>query len=292
MKSAVFLGLCLSLGTMPTASASIRIRAWIDGRSQLILDDATARWQHFDFAAPGRLDCNTGAEIQATYLESVAWWPEWADLPDCENRFCGGCFSSLFEGLQEPLPNKPYTPTLKLIESRGTALIVEYPSEANGYRVVIEFDDNPWNAAAWYEVDLEVFGNGCSASNYCLSTPNSSGQAAKIHVGGSLSVADNSMLLRVSAGPAHQPGLFFYGSEPAGLPFVNGYLCVSPFSPGLIRIAPAVQLDGLGEVERWVDMQQLPPSGQITGGSTWYSSSGFAILSQAVAALTLRMVCR
>ena len=70
---------------------TVRIRACIDGRSRLILDDDTARWQHFDFAAPGRNECNLGVPIEPTFVSGVEWWPQWPDLPDCENRFCGGC---------------------------------------------------------------------------------------------------------------------------------------------------------------------------------------------------------
>jgi hypothetical protein len=137
-------------GTRPPAGA-IDIRAWIDGRSRLILDDDTATWQHFDWAAPGRLNCNLGSPTESTFLDGVAWDPVWPDVPDCENRFCGGCFSSTLSGLQSPLPNSDFTPVLVPIEARGTVAIVEYPSAANGYRVVVEFDDDPEGGAAWYE---------------------------------------------------------------------------------------------------------------------------------------------
>jgi hypothetical protein len=246
---------------------SIHISAWIDGRSRLILDDDTATWQHFDFAAPGRLGCNVGYPTQPTFFDGVAWDPVWPDVPDCENRFCGGCFSSVFSGLQTSIPNSDFTPVLDLIQSRGFTSIVEYPSAGNGYRVVIEFNDDPPGGADWYEVDLRF--SDCTASSYCTSTPNSSGSAATLSIAGSMGIAANDTQLLASDCPPRSPGFFFYGANATRTPFGNGYLCVSPFPPGLFKVAPTTFVAANGRAQVWLNFIHLPAGGEILGGSTW-----------------------
>jgi len=94
-------------------------------------------------------------------FDGVAWDPVWPDAPDCENRWCG-CFSSASSELQTSLPNEDFTPVLDLVQSRASSSIVEYPSAGNGYRVVIEFDDDPQGGADSYEVVLRL--SDCTAT--------------------------------------------------------------------------------------------------------------------------------
>jgi hypothetical protein len=44
-----------------------------DGRSRRTLDDDTAPWQHLEFAAPGRNECNLGAPIEPNPVAGVEW---------------------------------------------------------------------------------------------------------------------------------------------------------------------------------------------------------------------------
>ncbi|MCK6447210.1 MAG: hypothetical protein L6Q99_12545 [Planctomycetes bacterium] len=246
---------------------SVHIQAYVDGRSNLILDDDSATWQHFDWAAPGRLDCNMGAEMQPTILDGVTWWPGWPDVPDCENRDCGGCFSSTIVGLPHPLPNADFTPQIVVHHARGPVTIVEWPSSTNGWRAVIEFEDTYFGAADWYDVEFSFSAVGVP---YCTSTINSSGAAATISVSGSLSVAVNDLVLHAQGGPVGRPGLFFYGLAPAELPFADGWLCVSPFAPGLVRLQPVQVIDMSGTASLAVDLTSLPPWAPIAPGTTAY----------------------
>ncbi|MBI5365310.1 MAG: hypothetical protein HZA53_19185 [Planctomycetes bacterium] len=148
------IALCVSTSAVGGRADTLNVRAWIDGRSQLTLQGDTAQWSQFDFAAPGRLDCDTGSPIQPTYLGVAAWLPNWPDASTCENRFCN-CSSDVFTGLVPSLPSASFTAVLHLVQVRNQCTIVEFPTAANGYRVVIEFDDNPWGGADWYEVVLE-----------------------------------------------------------------------------------------------------------------------------------------
>jgi hypothetical protein len=249
-------------------AGAIDVRGWIDGRSRLILDDDTVLWQHFDFAAPGRLDCDIGVQIQPTYLEGVEWYPTWPDLPTCENRDCNGCTSDLFVGLVNPVPNIQLMPILDKLEGRGLVTLIEPPTAANGHRMVIEFNDNAFNAAAWYEIEIR-FGE-CNVEPYCTSVPNSTGMAAVIEVDGSLSVSATDTMLHAARCPPDRIGVFVYGGAPVQMPFCNGYLCVSPYSPGLFRVPAMVPIDSLGIAETPLTFNLLPSSGAILGGSTWY----------------------
>ncbi|MBK7878647.1 MAG: hypothetical protein IPJ77_23565 [Planctomycetes bacterium] len=134
-------------------SEVVRVRAWIDGRSRIVLQGDTAQWQHFDWAAPGRLNCDTGTAIEPTILSGATWYPNWPDAESCENRDCG-CSSDLFTGLVPSLPASNFSIALHVVQSRGATMIAEYPSVTNGWRVVIEFDDGSPGGADWYEVDV------------------------------------------------------------------------------------------------------------------------------------------
>ncbi len=262
--------LALSALSLPLAAqATVHILAEIDGRSRLILAGDTAQWQHYDFAAPGRIDCDTGYPIEPTYLEGSPWWPQWADLPDCENRDCGGCTSEVLTGLAPALPLSDYQGLLTPIQARGSVAIVEQPSSANGYRVVLEFNDNGWGGADWYEVELYAQSGLGQVTRYCLSTPNSTGLPATIGIGGSISVAANSLQLLAYQCPPSRPGIFVYGQAQAQLPFADGYLCISPFSPGLHRMGSALTLSASGAAVLPVDMSTLPPGAPIASGTTW-----------------------
>jgi hypothetical protein len=249
------------------AAQTIRIRAWIDGRSRLLLDDDTAQWQHFDFAAPGRNECNLGVPAEPTSIAGVEWWPQWPDVPDCENRSCGGCTSDVLSGLVPGVPDATQRVTIVPIQVRSECTLVEPPSSANGYRVVVEFDDNGPVGSDWYEIDLVL--EPSVGEPYCTSTPNSTGAAATLSADGSLSLVANDTFLGAHSCPPGCLGIFFYGGSGIQLPFGNGYLCVSPLDPGLLRVAPAMPVDAGGEAHCHLDLESLPTSGPITAGSTW-----------------------
>ena len=107
------------------------------------------------------------------------------------------------------------------------------------------------------------------ARSFCTSTTNSTGLAAKMGCAGSLSVCQNNTCLVAEGVPAGSFGLFIYGSHEARLPVANGTLCVSPFHPGLFRIAPAVVANASLRAELELDIPSLPAAGAITPGSTW-----------------------
>lgn len=106
--------------------------------------------------------------------------------------------------------------------------------------------------------------------HYCSSVPNSSGLPCSLESSGSVSLANDDFVLLANGCPPLANGLFFCGSNHAQIPLANGFLCVSPFTPGIFRLPPAVQAGGNGSVARALEFGALPPGCVITPGSTWY----------------------
>lgn len=127
---------------------SITIRAYIDGRSQLIFKGNTVQWYHMDWVAPGRW----GGADEPTYIKGVPWYP-WPSIGDY--WFCY-CYSDIFERLFPSIAHADMTIELEGVVSRGQTQVVQYPSAANDYTLIIEFDDNSQEGADWYEIVLHV----------------------------------------------------------------------------------------------------------------------------------------
>lgn len=78
---------------------------------------------------------------------------------------------------------------------------------------------------------------GGSATNYCQASPHSFGGPAAITWSGSLDLSTNTFGLKTSALPPVTAsfGMFTYGQVQTNVPFANGFLCISPFNPGIFR---------------------------------------------------------
>ncbi|MBC8253851.1 MAG: SUMF1/EgtB/PvdO family nonheme iron enzyme [Ardenticatenia bacterium] len=134
----------------------LTIGAYIDGRSQLVVQSGAVHWHHLDWAAPGR-NSELG-EIKPTFLNGAAWCPTWPDSPDAENRDCG-CDSSTYVGIP-PLAMQDQTVGLKADQARAKVTIVQQPQADNSYTLIVEFDDNDPLGADWYEVDIGYIAGG------------------------------------------------------------------------------------------------------------------------------------
>ncbi len=147
-------------GTAPTLPDALTVRAFIDGRSQLVVRGERVYWHHLDFAAPGRWqDPDTQrAYDEPTYLNGVAWYPIWPDQPDRENRDCG-CNSSSINGIP-PLARQDQTATLSIEQARGLVIVIQQPEAGNDYTLIVEFDDGGPGGADWYEVTLQYVTSG------------------------------------------------------------------------------------------------------------------------------------
>ncbi len=139
------------LAELEATSYSLTVEAFVDGRSQLILKGDTAQWSHLEYAAPGRL----GAGNEATQLGSLAWYPEWPDLPDRENRGCN-CYSSMAHGVSPALPGQEMKLAALQVSGDGClATVVQSPSPYNDSTLIVEFSHPP-AGAAWCMVTINA----------------------------------------------------------------------------------------------------------------------------------------
>jgi hypothetical protein len=128
----------------------LNIRAYIDGRSQLIIEGNTLHWYHLDNDAPGRWEL--GEAIHPTYINHIGWYPTWPDIPDATNDFCY-CYSSIYVGIPD-LARINQRVWLDIVQGRGRVFVIQQPNIDNNYTLIIDFDDNPGDGAEWYEVNL------------------------------------------------------------------------------------------------------------------------------------------
>jgi hypothetical protein len=148
MKKLVISLICILLVSTSFGQASIKIRAFIDGRDQIIIKGSTIQWLHYTYAAPGRLSL----QKLPTYLNDVAWYPDWPDIPNAENR--QKCYSSVYSDLIPALPSSAEFYYLTKISGTGGMFIAQQPRDTNKYTLIIEFDDY-LPGAQWYETTIE-----------------------------------------------------------------------------------------------------------------------------------------
>jgi hypothetical protein len=152
-KSLLLVGFIFFLAILNTIALAenivIPIEVLIDGRSRLEFTPGSVQWHHLDFAAPGR---HVFQDLPTTIGDQV-WYPAWPDIPDQENRDCN-CYSDQFP-FSVPWDSTKIV-TLQIIEARESVSIIEHPTNENGGRLVIEFDDNSQGGSAWYRINLVI----------------------------------------------------------------------------------------------------------------------------------------
>lgn len=140
----------------------LRIAAFIDGESHLYIKGNTAHWKHFIYAAPGRWDADGVAPftIRPIALNGVDWLPTWPDQPTPENRICSmyPCAGVDSSSTQLPIsvPRVPSTTTLTEVQVRRAQGVVQMPSAANDYELIVLITDYMVGGAADYIVDVDV----------------------------------------------------------------------------------------------------------------------------------------
>lgn len=112
----------------------------------------------------------------------------------------------------------------------------------------------------------------CVGTNYCVTTINSTGNAAVMCSTGSSSIADNDLTLIATGTPANNFGIFFYGPNQVSVPFGNGTRCVGG---GIYRLG-IVLSDNAGTMTKDVDNTAPPlPAGQLLPGQIWNFQAWF-----------------
>ncbi len=138
----------------PPAAFKLRVEVLVDGWSYLKVKGTTLHWEHHVYAAPGRWE----GVIQPTKLNGVDWLPTWPDLPTVENRDCGGCVSSTTT-LPIAVPRVPSTTTINEVKVRRPQNLVQAPSAANDYELIVEITDFGQGGGDSYIVEIDVIPN-------------------------------------------------------------------------------------------------------------------------------------
>ena len=112
-----------------------------------------------------------------------------------------------------------------------------------------------------------ILGPGCPFPPpliYCDSTPNSTGEPAGIQYDGTPSISANDFTLTVTDLPSDQPGIFFFGTEQAEVPFGNGVRCIGGSVTRFVKIPIVVN-----QAQVQLDFTQ-PPLTSIVPGTPYY----------------------
>lgn len=141
---------CVRITSSNPATTILELRAYIDGRSQIVIKGNTVHWHHLEFDAPGRWEFAEAA--QPTYLNQKKWDPTWPDFPDRTNDSCN-CDSSIYEGIPG-LARTNQRVWLDVVQGRGRVAVIQQPDANNSYTLILELDDNYFDGAEWYEVRL------------------------------------------------------------------------------------------------------------------------------------------
>ena len=107
----------------------------------------------------------------------------------------------------------------------------------------------------------------CSAVNYCIPLPNSTGDVALIGMSGLPSLSINNATLTCAQLPQPTVGLFFFGTAQnlPGTPFGNGRLCIG----GTIKRLPTVSTS-TGFASQLQNFQSGPYGGVQAGGTRYF----------------------
>lgn len=158
--------LASTLAVAPASAAiTMNIQAFIDGRDLLVIQGNTMQWHHLDYAAVGRILHADGSgrndpTIISTALDGVAdltnynWYPDWPEPVPAEIRY--PAFSSVFTGLSPSFPMQDYHAALSIVTAREHLSIFQQPSAANGYTLVLDFNDDRSGGAVWYEANITL----------------------------------------------------------------------------------------------------------------------------------------
>lgn len=102
-------------------------------------------------------------------------------------------------------------------------------------------------------------------TNFCPATPNSTGQPAAIHFGGTPSVSRNDGQLLVMFCPPSTTGLFIAGDQQGQVPFGNGTRCATG---QLLRLG-TIHVGSNGAGSSALDLHLPPAADNVVAGSRW-----------------------
>ena len=166
-------------------------------------------------------------------------------------------------------------------ESQATQLVDAWHesrfdlSDYRGEDILLRFEFDAVDSVSnqflgWLIDEVRVVLECPAPTNYCIGFTNSTGNQARISVSGSTSIATDDFRLSVTGAPPGEMGIFFFGSAEANVPFGTGRLCVAGGSTGTVRIRPALQVGGAGNLTRQIPLSVGPYAPSISAGENRY----------------------
>jgi len=149
-----------TVGSSSASTITLDIQAFIDGRDRLVVQGNTLQWYHYDTIwPPGTIGNDFKPTIINTQLNGVPvltnvdWFPSWPPSSLGTLPPSSGVISDLFTGVSPAVPATEDV-TLTVVQARDSLSMVQAPNAGNGYTTIIQFNDDPSPAAAWYEAKL------------------------------------------------------------------------------------------------------------------------------------------
>jgi len=84
-------------------------------------------------------------------LDNYQWIPDFYDYPAS-----AGTLSDVLAGLKPPLPSADMQVSAKAIRARGSAGVQQLPTSANGYTLILDFDDDTVPGADVYTLEVTI----------------------------------------------------------------------------------------------------------------------------------------
>jgi uncharacterized repeat protein (TIGR03803 family) len=131
-------------------------QADFDGRDWLVIQGATARWQHFDFTPVGLHNPSYPATVISSSVNGVALLSGASWIPTWPNGTGSGAWSLTYGGLIPALPPNPAWVNLNVVSGRGSVSIVQLPNAANTNTLIVEFNDDAIAGDALYDAQIYV----------------------------------------------------------------------------------------------------------------------------------------
>lgn len=113
---------------------------------------------------------------------------------------------------------------------------------------------------------VHVLSLASTYTNYCTSTPNSTGVPATLHGSGYGTWSNNDLVLTATNLPLNRPGLVIASETQGFSPLGNGHLCLSP---KVWRIVPILSSGSTGTITAPVSHNVSPWNSLLNPGETW-----------------------
>ena len=129
-----------------TSAASFKVRAQIDARSQLVVRPDSHCWHYLLYARPGLKNCGC-----PTLINGYPWTPIWPD----DNAEIGPTDAPIDSAtLDTSATFSTSGVVITEVSGRGRVAIVQQPSPANVFTLIVDFNDIKEGGAALYDMTL------------------------------------------------------------------------------------------------------------------------------------------